>query len=50
MIEKNRNINFYISIILIVIITVTTFSTVRRKEVLESKKYIFKDTFSSEDS
>ena len=50
MIEKNRNINFYISIILIVIITVTTFSTVRRKEVLESKKYIFKETFSSEES
>ena len=45
MMKRKKIPHFYIALVLIVIITVTTFGTMKMEEDLDNEKYLVKETF-----
>ena len=50
MMKRKKIPHFYIALVLIVIITVTTFGTMKMQEDLDNEKYLVKETFNAEGS
>lgn len=50
MMKRKKIPHFYIALVLIVIITVTTFGTMKMEEDLDNEKYLVKETFNAEGS